>query len=99
MPDLCNANNELLGPGGSDRGLLTDDEKARGDATRLSHTESDKRILRQYEGAAEPGKKLCMVLQEKKHVWTYVLFHVRLTIQDASANSFAIYQDALQTTR
>ena len=34
-------------------------------------------------------------MQEKKHVWSYALFHIRLTIQDASADTFEIYPDAI----
>ena len=95
MPDVCPANDELLAAGGSDRGLLTDCEKENNDTSRLTHSTSNKKVLCQYEGAAGPAKSFCMVMQEKKHVWSYALFHIRLTIQDASADTFEIYPDAI----
>ena len=95
MPDTCPAIEELLGPRGIDRGLLTDEERANNDTTRLSYTERDKRVLRQYEGAASPSKSLCMVLQEKYNAWSYTLFHVRIALQQTSSNYFAIHEDAI----
>ena len=91
MPDTCLAIEELLGPRGIDRGLLTDEERANNDTTRLSYTQRDKRVLRQYEGAASPSKTLCMVLQEKYNAWSYTLFHVRIALQQTSSNYFAIH--------
>ena len=68
MPDICPAIEELLAPGGSNCKLLTDRERANNNIERLSYTDSNKKVMRQYEGAASPSKKLCMILQEKYNV-------------------------------
>ena len=95
MPDVSPTLDDLVAPGGSDRGLLNDDERAINDTSRLTYSDEEKRVLRQYEGAAEPTKMYCLKLQMRKNVWSYVLFHTKLTIQSASADTFAIHADAV----
>ena len=95
MPAIYPTIEELLRPGGSDRILLTDNERANNDTTRLNYTDRDKKILRQYKGGAYPAKRLCKVLQEKKNVWSYTLYFSRLTVQESSSDFFSIYKDII----
>jgi hypothetical protein len=45
MGDICDTADALLDPSGDDYSLLTSDEKAFGDISRLSYTDDDKMIL------------------------------------------------------
>ena len=83
MPDVSPTLDELVAPGGSDRGLLTNEERETNDTSRLTYSDKEKSRLRQYEGGAEPTKNYCLKLQMRKNVWSHVLFHTKLTIQDA----------------
>ena len=88
MPDVCEAQDILLSPHGLDFGMLTQEEREHNNYSRLTYTELDKRVMRQYEGAAAPAKRLSKVTQERRNIWSYMLFEVKLTLQDTSQPHF-----------
>ncbi len=90
MGDICDTVDALLDPSGDDYNLLTSDEKDSEDKSRVSYTDEDKMILRQFEGAATPAKNFSKFLQDRRNTPQYVLFEARMAIQSTSSNSFAI---------
>ena len=90
MGDICDTVDALLDPSGDDYNLLTSDEKESEDKSRVSYTDDDKMILRQFEGAATPAKMFSKFLQDRRNAPPYVLFEARMAIQSTSLNSYAI---------
>lgn len=90
MGDVEDTQNVLLASDGDDYDLLTNEEKDSGDISRLTHTPHNKKILRQFEGAATPAKVFSKFLQDREHAPPYVLMEARLAIQSTSADYFAI---------
>ena len=80
MGDICETNKILLWPSGDDYNLLTPQEKNSNDLSRLTYTEKDKTIIRQYEGAAAPAKVFSLFTQDRKLSWSYILYEARLVI-------------------
>jgi hypothetical protein len=95
MADICDTVDDLLEPNGDDYNLLTRDEKSNGETNRLPYTKDDKKILRQFEGAATSAKMFSKFLQDRRNAPPYVLFEAKMTIQSTSANSFAIVSGKL----
>jgi hypothetical protein len=93
MGDLCDANEILLSPRGYDANLVTEAERDAGDLSRHTYTQHDKMVLRQFEGASAPAKYLCLFLQDKRNTWSYVLFTLRMTINETTSNTFTIIDD------
>ena len=91
MGDICDTNQILLDEDGADRFLLTAEEVESGNWDRLVYTERDKKILRQYEGIAEPARAFSKFLQDRRNTPSYVLFESRLAIKNTSAKYFAIH--------
>ncbi len=90
MGDICDTVDALHDHSGDDYSLLTSEEKASCDTSRLSYTDDDKMILWQFEGAATPAKMFSKFLQDWRNAPPYVLFEVRMATQSTSANSCAI---------
>ena len=90
---LCEVNNSLLAPTGDDFSMLKESERESNDLSRLTYTQEDKMILRQFEGAAAPAKYFCLFLQDKKFTWSYVLFTIRIILKQTRSDSFAIVAD------
>ena len=86
MGDISKSLEILLAEGGTDYDINND-------ISSLTYTESDKEILRQFEGAAAPARSFSKFLQDNRNAWTYVLFQSRLSIQMTSDETFAIYRD------
>jgi hypothetical protein len=93
MGDLSNSLEILLLPAGMDYGLLNEAERASNNITNYSYTNSDKKILRHFEGAALPTKRLCKFLQDGRNSWAHATFKLRLALQDTAAPTIAIYAD------
>ena len=93
MGDLCEANNSLLAPTGDDFRMVKESERESNDLSRLTYTQEDKMILRQFEGAAAPAKYFCLFLQDKKFTWSYVLFTIRIILKQTRSDTFAIVAD------
>jgi hypothetical protein len=74
MGDLSNSLEILLLPAGMDYGLLNEAECASNNITNYSYTDSDKKILRHFKGAALPAKRLCKFLQDGRNSWAYATF-------------------------
>lgn len=91
MGDIEDTNAILLAKDGIDYDMLTPDEQQSGDTSRLTYTPSNKKILRQYEGAATPGKLFSKFLQDRRNTPSYVLVESRLAVQSASADWFPIH--------
>ena len=73
MGDICETNKILLSSNGDDYNLLTPQEKNSNDLNRLTYTEKDKTILRQYEGATAPAKVFSLFTQDRKLSWSCIL--------------------------
>jgi hypothetical protein len=89
--DISETNTILLGPNGEDRCLLTADEIANNDLTRLLHTSRDKMIMHQFDCAATPAKVFCKFTQDTRETWSYVLFEARHTIAQSRNPTFTMY--------
>jgi hypothetical protein len=76
MVNLCEVNNILLAPSGEDISMVNESERESNYLNRLTYTLQDKMNLRQFEGAAGPAKHLSLILQDKKHTWSYLLFTI-----------------------
>ena len=92
MGDVCETLSSLHGPDGGDYDMLTADERNSGDLSRLTYTEEDKMIIRQYEGAATAAKTFSKFTQDRRDTWSYVLFELRKVISTSREDSFAIHQ-------
>jgi len=90
MGDICAALSILLSSGGSDRDLLNASEIASNDFSRVTYTDCDKVVLRQFEGASVPAKKFSKFTQDNREAWSYVLYESRLTIALSREESFTI---------
>jgi hypothetical protein len=90
MGDMCETMCVLLDRGGYDYDQLTTAEKSLGDKSRLTYTNRDKMILRQYEFAASPAKTFSLFTQDKKDTWSYILFAARIAVNTSREESFAI---------
>ena len=99
MGDVSDALALLLSKGGDDYSMLTKEEQDDNDVSRLSYTEQDKLVLRQYEGAAEPARRLCLFLQDQRNAWPYVTFELQLCLQDTDAPTMTIYADVSHMNR
>ena len=90
MGDMCETMCVLLERGGYDHDQLTTAEKSLGDKSRLTYTNIDKMILRQYEFAASPAKTFSLFTQDKKDTWSYILFAARIAVSTSREETFAI---------
>jgi hypothetical protein len=90
MGDMCETMYVLLERGGYDHDQLTTAEKSLSDKSRLTYTNIDKMILRQYEFAASPAKTFSLFTQDKKDTWSYNLFAARTAVINSHEESFAI---------
>jgi hypothetical protein len=90
MGDICAALTTLLSPGGSDCDSLTAAEIVSNDFSRVSYTDHDKAVLRQFEGASMPAKKFSKFTQDNREAWSYVLYESRLAIALSRDESFTI---------
>jgi hypothetical protein len=68
MGDLSNSLEILLLPAGMDYGLLNEAERALNNITNYSYTNSDKKILCNFEGDVLPAKRLCKFLQDGRNL-------------------------------
>ena len=93
MGDVCDALDELLSPGGMDYDMLSEEEKKKSDASRLTYTDRDKKIMRHFEGAAEPARRLTKFLQETNDAWSYTTFELQLALADTASKYIPIYPD------
>jgi hypothetical protein len=59
MGDICDTVDALLDPSGEDYNLLTSDEKEAKDKSRVSYTDDDKMILRQFEVRVQQRLQKC----------------------------------------
>ena len=71
--DVCDTNRSLLGEGGDDRNILSTTEKNSDKYKRLTYTNKNKTVNRQYEGAAYPGRNFSKFLQDRRNTPSYVL--------------------------
>ena len=100
MVDLSDTLEKLFSPDGADYDLLDDDKKEMEDITDHTYTDRDKKILRHYEGASEPAKRLVKFLQDNTtDAWSYVTFELRLALQRTNARAIAIYPDVSRFDR
>ncbi len=88
MHDLCLANEELLGPGGADRNLLTPEEIEAENYSRLAHTERDQDVLQQFEATSADAKQFSLFTQEKGNTNAYILFQIQMVLQRTSSSTF-----------
>ena len=58
MGDLCDTQEILFLPEGMDYEMLSKEERAANDTGKYSHTDREKKGLRQFEGVAMPAKRL-----------------------------------------
>ena len=90
MGDVCLSLKELLRPDGDDCELLTAEEHKSGDIDRLSYTEDDKMVLRQFEATSLDAKAFSMFTQKKGNTNAYLLFQVQLVLKNSRRNSFTM---------
>ena len=93
MGDLCYTQEILFSPEGMDYEMLSEEERATNDTRKYSHTDRDKKGLRQFEGVATPAKRLCKFFQDTRNTWQYVTFEIWLAIQDMWAPTIDINPD------
>ena len=99
MGDMIESLMELYSPGNYDYDSLTVQEKESDDFDRVMYTSEDKMILCQFEGAADPAYDLCKFFQDNRNAATYLLFMIRLTILESSANTFTMHEDVSGRSR
>ncbi len=100
MGDMSETLEKLLQPGGLDWSLLTETEQKNNDLSRLTFSEREKKVLRHFEGASLPAKKLCKFLQDNStDAWGYVTFELVLALRTTSAPTVAIYSDVSHMAR
>lgn len=99
MGDVADTLDDLLSADGLDYGLLTEKEQADQDTSCYSYTEHDKKVMRHWEGVAEPAKRLCMFLQDDNNAWPLLTFELRIAIQDTIAPTVPIYSDISRMDR
>ena len=90
MGDICLALKELLSPHGDDFDLLTSEEMRAGDIDRLSYTDDDKMVLRQFEATAKDAKAFSMFTQKKGNTNAYLLLEVQLVLANSRRDSFTM---------
>lgn len=86
MGDICTTLWDSRRKGGPDEKLPT------ADAESLSYTDDDKIILRQFEAAGSIATRLSKFTQANDNAWAYVLFMIRLTIQQSRAGCFLMHE-------
>ena len=91
MGDICETNVKLLGPGGDDHKLLTPAEAATKDYSRLTYTDLDKMILRQFECAAGPAITFSKFTQDNRDAFSYALFEARRTVAQSREENFTMF--------
>ena len=96
MGDVCLTLKELLGPNGDDRNLLTPEEKRTENYDRLSYTDHDKLVLRQFEASAIDAKNFSLFTQEKGNTNAYLLFQVQYVLQCSRRDHFEMASGKLQ---
>ena len=99
MGDAMDALEMLLGPDGMDHGRLSEAEQQNNGISSHAYTDHDRRVLRHWEGAAQPAKRLCKVLQDDNDAYTQLLFEYRVAIQDTSAPTIPIFADISRMDR
>ena len=60
--------------------MLSKEERAANNTSKYSHTDRDKKGLRQFMGVDTPAKRLCKFFQDTGNTWKYVTFEIRLAI-------------------
>ena len=93
MGDTVDTLEWLLAPDGLDHGRLTEAEQEANDISRLSYTDHERKVLRHFEGAAEPAKILCKFLQDDDNAYAYILLNYQVAIEDTAAPMMAIFED------
>jgi hypothetical protein len=59
----------------------------------LTYTDSDKMVLRQFEGTAVPAKVYSKFMQDTKETWFYVLYESKLAIASSCKDTFTFQPD------
>ena len=78
MGDAMDALEMLLGPDGMDHGRLSEAEQQNNDISSHAYTDHDRRVLRHWEGAAQPAKRLCKFLQDDNDAYTQLSLSIVL---------------------
>ncbi len=91
MGDVCETNVKLLGPGGDDCNLLNPARAAAKDYSRLTYTDFDKMILRQFECASGPEITFSKFTQDNRDTFSYVLFESRRTVAQSREDNFSMF--------
>ncbi|KAL7514082.1 hypothetical protein ACHAWX_000792 [Stephanocyclus meneghinianus] len=96
MGYVCLAIKEFLSPEGDDCDLLTPDEIANGDYDRLTYTDSEKMILRQFKSTSVDAKQFSLFMQEKGNTNAHLLFQIQMVLQQSKAEYFRMmYANAI----
>ena len=94
MGDLCDTQEILFLPEGMDYEMISEEKRAANDTRKYSHTDRDKKGLRQFEGFSTPAKRLFKFFQDTRNTWKYVTFEIWLAIL---APTIEIYTDVSRT--
>ena len=93
MGDMCDTITALYSHGGEDYDKLTTEEQQNNDISRVMFSNQEKRIMRHFEGGASIARELSKFLQDRKFLFSYVLFESRLAVDSASEDFFGIVND------
>ena len=99
MGDVSDTLEILLAAGGDDHKMLTEEEQKDNDVSRLSYTEEDKTVIFIYKGAADPARRLCKFLQDKRNAFGYSTFEVQYCLQKTNAPTIIIFADVSHMSR
>ena len=77
MEDICEILSILHGPDAGDYDMMTAAERSSSDLSHLTYTENNKMILQKYEGADTAAKTFSKFTQDRREIWSYVLFELR----------------------
>ena len=80
MGDVSDTLEILLAAGGDDYKMLTEEEQKDNDVSKLSYTEEDKTVISHCKGAADPARRLCMFLQDKRNAFDYSTLELQLCL-------------------
>ena len=99
MGDVSDTLEILLAVGGDDYRMLTEEEQKDNDVSQFSYTEEDKTVVRHYKGAADPARRLCKFLQDKRNAFGYSTFELQLCLQQTNASTTVIFADISHMSR
>jgi hypothetical protein len=91
MSDVAATLDILLAPDGDDYNMLNDNEKNSGNIERLSYSEHDIMVMRQYEASAMEAKYFSKFTQERGNSYSSMLLEIKIVLENCSSDYFGMH--------